>query len=316
LARLAGNILDLAQWMPLRRSLTRIKGQAGAVCLSYPVDNREMQAMYKTIFINFSSPEAADLLSEVGAYMADRHKAHLVGVHNSASLNLYGGMPSDILAMYNDRRRKIAESIKVDFTRVASGRNLSFEWRHTTVPMTDAVAHLVDQARVADLIITCADDGNDEQAVYDNVPVRLALESGRPVMLVPAAGSFATIGERIAIAWSRSRESARAAFDALPLLRAAGTVTVISVNSTEEGSVHPGEDLANALSRHGINAQTTMENTNRGSEGDALLDAVADLDADFLVMGCYGHSRFREMVLGGVTRRVLSHLTIPVLMSH
>jgi nucleotide-binding universal stress UspA family protein len=272
--------------------------------------------MYKTIFIHFSSPETTDLVSEVSAHIAEKHNAHLIGTYISPSLNLYGGIPSNILATYNDNQRKIAEAIKGEFTRVASRRNLSFEWSHSSVPTTEAVSHLVTEARTADLIVTCGNDSNDKQMALEDVPVRLTMETGRPVMLVPAAGNFATIGERIAIAWSRSRESARAAFDALPLLRTADTVTVVSINSTQEGPVQPGEDLATTLSRHGVTARTAVGNTTTRSEGETLLDVIADHDADLLVMGCYGRSRLREMVLGGVTRHVLSHLNIPVLVSH
>jgi nucleotide-binding universal stress UspA family protein len=272
--------------------------------------------MYKTIFINFSSPETTDLVSEVSAHIADKHNAHLIGTYISPSLNLYGGIPSNILATYNDNQRQIAEAIKGEFTRVASRRNLSFEWSHGAVPMNQAVSHLVTEAHTADLIVTCGNDSNNKQVAYDDVPVRLTMETGRPVMLVPAAGNFATIGERIAIAWNRSRESARAAFDALPLLRTADTVTVISINSTQEGPVQPGQDLATTLSRHGVTARTAVGNTTTRSEGETLLDMIADHDSDLLVMGCYGRSRLREMVLGGVTRHVLSHLNIPVLVSH
>jgi nucleotide-binding universal stress UspA family protein len=272
--------------------------------------------MYKTIFINFSSPETTDLVSEVSAHIADKHNAHLIGTYISPSLNLYGGIPSNILATYNDNQRKIAEAIKGEFTRVASRRNLSFEWAHGSVPMNQAASHLVAEARTADLIVTCGNDRNNKQVAYDDVPVRLTMETGRPVVLVPAAGNFATIGQRIAIAWNRSRESARAAFDALPLLRTAETVTVMSVNPTQESAVRPGEDLATTLSRHGVTACTAAGNTTTRSEGETLLEMIADHDSDLLVMGCYGRSRLREMVLGGVTRHVLSHLNIPVLVSH
>jgi hypothetical protein len=105
--------------------------------------------MYKTVFINFSSPETTDLVSEVSAHIADKHNAHLIGTYISPSLNIYGGVPSNILATYNDDQRKIAEAIKGEFTRVASRRNLSFEWSHGAVPMNQAVSHLVTEARTA-----------------------------------------------------------------------------------------------------------------------------------------------------------------------
>jgi nucleotide-binding universal stress UspA family protein len=151
---------------------------------------------------------------------------------------------------------------------------------------------------------------------FHDVPIRLTLETGRPVLLVPADPKMTTVGQRITVAWNHSRESARAAFDALPMLQLAASVQILGINPTADNASGPGEDLASALSRHGVNAHPTVANTAARGEGEELIAALARHESDMLVMGCYGHSRLREMVLGGVTKYVLAHANIPVLLSH
>lgn len=272
--------------------------------------------MYKTIFTYLSSPETADNLSEVGAYLSDVNGAHLIGAHNSARITIYGGVPSDLLAEHNHRQGEMAAAIEQSFEKAAASRNLSHEWRHKALNDTQVLGDILDQAHAADLVIACGDDQSDPLASFHDVPSRLALESGRPVLLVPANTRMNSVGQRITVAWNHSRESARAAFDALPLLRAAASVQILVVNSTQDGAANPGGDLASALSRHGVKAHTVVANTTTRSDADELTSALVPHGTDLLVMGCYGHSRLREMVLGGVTKHILGHMTMPVLLSH
>jgi nucleotide-binding universal stress UspA family protein len=118
------------------------------------------------------------------------------------------------------------------------------------------------------------------------------------------------------VAWNHSRESARAAFDALPLLKMAATVRVLAVNSPVDGVDNPSQGLAASLTRHGVNAEAAISNTTQQSEAEELLGELRRSNSDMLVMGCYGHSRLREFVLGGATRNVLNKMSVPVLMSH
>jgi nucleotide-binding universal stress UspA family protein len=272
--------------------------------------------MYSTIFTYLVSPQTAGNLSELSAYLADKHRAHLIGAHNSARISIYGGVPSDVLAQHNHQQREAAEAIQQTFETAAGSRNLSHEWRHKALKDTDVLGDIIHQARTADLVVACVNDKSDPLASFHDVPVRLALETGRPVLLVPATMQMKTVGERITIAWNHSRESARAVFDALPLLQTAVSVEILAVNATQDSATNPGEDLAAALSRHGVNARAEVVNTTARSEGDELLAALAKHGSDMLVMGCYGHSRLREMVLGGVTKYILGRMTMPVLLSH
>ncbi len=145
------------------------------------------------------------------------------------------------------------------------------------------------------------------------------LTAGRPVLAIPFAGEFPVIGKNVLIAWTNSREAARALHDALPLIDPAATVTVLSVQDARaaEGEPTPTAAAAEHLARHGLKS-VAARTVNDGSLPDhqAILSYAADIGADLLIAGCYGHSRARELMLGGVTRGLLPQMTIPVLMSH
>jgi len=127
------------------------------------------------------------------------------------------------------------------------------------------------------------------------------------------------IGKCVLVAWDASREAARAVADAMPLLAAADAVIVLAVDPQPGPDGHgeiPGADIALHLARHGVKAQIERTVSAGVPIGELLLSRAADLGADMLVMGAYGHSRVRELLLGGATRSILASMTIPVLMSH
>jgi nucleotide-binding universal stress UspA family protein len=150
-------------------------------------------------------------------------------------------------------------------------------------------------------------------------PEDVIVGSGRPVLVVPYAGEFGAIGRRVLVAWDGSREAARALHDALPLMAKAEAAIVIGVSMREAQAerAHPSLDrIVRHLVRHGIPAR--LEET-VGSDvpiADLLLSRASDFDADLIVAGAYHHSRFREALIGGVSRGLLDHTTVPLLMSH
>ena len=150
-------------------------------------------------------------------------------------------------------------------------------------------------------------------------PATTLASSGRPLLVVPFAGSFATVGDQVLVGWNASAESARAVNAALPILRRARRVTVLSINPRRgiggEGDV-PAADIVLHLARHGITAEAAHTIAEGISEGDALLSYAADIGADLLVTGLYGHSRVREVVFGGVTQSLMTEMTIPAFMMH
>lgn len=184
----------------------------------------------------------------------------------------------------------------------------------------DPVVGLATSARYADLVVIGqvdpeTADGPEER----DFPDHAILAAGRPTLMIPYAGTFGTLGEHIVVAWSATRESTRAVTDALPLLMRAKKVTVIVGDAIPGFGGHgamPGADIALYLARHGIKVEVSQEKTAGIDVGSLLLSRISDLGADLLVMGAYGHSRLRELVLGGVTRTILNEMTVPVLMSH
>ncbi|HSV68889.1 MAG TPA: universal stress protein [Methylibium sp.] len=171
------------------------------------------------------------------------------------------------------------------------------------------------QAQLADLTVLGQHDPDDRDGAppADFVPSVLAA-SGRAALVLPYAGRCDTVGSKVLVAWKPAAASARALAAALPLLREAAEVTVVAWGSAPDPDAPL--DVGRYLAWHGVRA-SLQQHTDAPSElGELLLSRAADLGADLLVMGAYGHSRAREWVLGGVTRTVLQSMTLPVLMSH
>jgi nucleotide-binding universal stress UspA family protein len=183
----------------------------------------------------------------------------------------------------------------------------------------EAGAGMVLQARYSDLVILGQYDSEERTpSVMPDFPEFVIVNSGRPVLVVPHTGRFNVAGNRVLVAWDASVEATRAVTAALPILRRSALVRVVVINAEGAGDAHgeePGADIALFLARHGVNVEV-LRRSAHGDVGEALLASASELDADLMVMGGYGHSRFREVLLGGATRSVLEKMTLPVLMMH
>jgi nucleotide-binding universal stress UspA family protein len=271
-------------------------------------------------------PRSAERLA-VAVALARRHEAHLtgLGVIDLPSVELFYGSampfaglaPEQIVAgMHTDGVAAMA-SIEAEFRAQASQAGVAAEWRLAEGNLA-AVTALA--AHTADLTVLGQPnryDPREPPSSLHSTVVHTVMTSGRPVLAVPFAGRFPVIGDRVLIAWNATREAARAVNDALPLLAGATLVTVVAVNPPSGGEIdRPGADLVRHLGRHGVRAEAVHTVAKDISAGDALLSYAADIGADLIVAGAYGHSRAREMVFGGVTRTLLSEMTVPVLLSH
>ncbi|NYE59975.1 nucleotide-binding universal stress UspA family protein [Duganella sp. 1224] len=278
---------------------------------------------YKNILVHADlSPHAAHRYA-LASQLAFLHDAHLVGaaftglaveVYRNAAF-AYGGV---MLAAEDVQRVKDhAGQALAAFVAAAGGTGASYERRLSD---DDAETGLVLQARYADLLVVSqSDPALNGPDWLRSLPEHLALHSGRPVLLVPYAGRHARIDQHALVAWDGSRAATRAVTDALPLLRRSQRVTLAVFNPDHQGThgEQPGADIALYLARHGVRVEVSQQRTPAGLDiGNALLSLAADCGADLLVMGAYGHQRWREIVLGGVTRRVLQSMTLPVLMAH
>lgn len=273
----------------------------------------------KDLLVHVDNDPACATRLDVAAALAAQHGAHLTGLHAMGWPRFQGYVEVELPPTFLDEQRRQLEErarqAEERFHERTHRLGVRGEWR---VDTGDVVGTMKLHARYADL--TVVGQGLDlADAPYDLafLPEELALGVGRPVLVVPRYGTFGTIGQRALIAWNGSREATRAVHDAIPLLKLATKVTVLSIDPEgEPGPRVPGADIALHLARHGIAAEADWTPGLDIAVGDILLSRAADLGVDLIVMGSYGHSRAREMVLGGATRHVLKQMTVPVLMSH
>lgn len=275
---------------------------------------------YKTILLHVNDERRVRGLVNVAAPLARQNEAHVVGVYVLPPVPTYGATSTgaSMIKSAMAEFRKEADRVHAAFEEACKGHPIVAEWRLVD-PKSGGVAEAVmDHGRAADLIIASQRDPKFDFSALLDVPERLVIESGRPVLVVPHIGSKGDIGQRITIAWNGRRESARAAFDAMPLLKTAKNVRIVWVNPQREGAGAgdlPTAEIASTLARHGVKCEATTTVAPDLGVGDALLSGFDD-GTDLLVMGAYGHSRLREFVFGGATRHILQHMTIPVLLSH
>jgi nucleotide-binding universal stress UspA family protein len=288
------------------------------------IEFREAKMGYKDLLVVLDAAADTPGRIELAAALAERFAAHLVALYAFPSPDSPRSAGyADLAALepvyreWRERALAQAEEVREAFERAARLRALSSEWRGVAEGLeADPVLH----ARCADLaILGQRDPDSDTMALMRPLPERVALGSGRPILVVPYAGHFATVGGSVLVAWNGSREAARAVADAMPLLAAATSVTLLAVDPQPEPGAEgglPGADIAVHLARHGVKAQVERTVSSDVPIGEVLLSRAADLGADLLVMGAYGHSRVRELLLGGATRSILASMTIPVLMAH
>jgi nucleotide-binding universal stress UspA family protein len=277
---------------------------------------------YKTLLVHVDEAKNIDTRIGIAAQLAMTEGAHLIGAAMTGvsrflydSMAIAPGEPS-IMPYLGTMRQRAEDSLnKFENTvqRIGIG---SFEKRLVD---DDAAGGISLQARYSDLVILGQyDPDGTSSSVYADVPEYVVINSGCPTLIVPYAGSFDNLSDRVLIAWNESIEAARAVRHALPLLQRAKAVDVVVFNSASEPGVfgeQPGTDIAIYLARHNVEVEVHREQTGMDT-GNALLSLASNLNSNLLVMGCYGHTRLREILLGGATRTILQSMTIPVLMSH
>ena len=251
--------------------------------------------------------------------LAAEHGARVTGLHV---------MPPPIIPLYTDmpipesvekiQRLELEEAARRAaevFSAVAAHSGVPTEWR---VAEGHVVSQAAAHARYSDLtVVPQGIDLGEPSADLRALPEEIVLSVGRPVLVIPRYGSFPKVGRHVLMAWNGSREATRAVYDALPLLERAEQVTVLSIDpAVAPGERLPGADISLYLARHGVTARAASIAGADATVGDTLLSYAADHDVDLLVMGAYGHTRLREIVLGGATRTLLQHMTVPVLLSH
>ncbi|MBQ5948483.1 universal stress protein [Massilia sp. ST3] len=275
---------------------------------------------YKTILVHADLSRHAPARIRAAAGLAKAHGAHLLGVAATGVSQYvfprgYHALPGSLEASYFAPLHDKAQRALAQFGTIAAEVGVSAEPRLISDLASEALART---GRFADLVVVNQDDLAEALTeTAGRIPEYVVLTSARPVLVLPCAPPPQRIGQYVLVAWNGSKEASAALRAAVPLLQRAVRVTVVSFatpDDAEQFTDSEQADLTAFLARHGVRAETLL--IKRTIEcGDTLLTLATQDGYDLIVMGCYGHTQFREMFLGGVSRTILQKCSLPVLMA-
>ena len=278
----------------------------------------ENEIMIKDIVANLSVGGSRDVTTDFAVSVAATFGAHLTGLAflYEPLAPMADGFSAKAMQSQRIENEKAVQAAVAKFDEVARRAAVSAESRIVDVPVASAHKFFANIARRFDLAIMGQPEPH--KPALERLIVEAALfDSGRPALVVPYIQRIGLKLDRVMVGWDGSRSAARAVADAMPLLvRAKVTEVVMVASEPAKSEEMPGADIARHLARHGAKVEVKSIVTAETGVDSTILSHAADTSADFLVMGGYGHSRLREFILGGVTRGILSSMTLPILMSH
>ena len=271
----------------------------------------------KSILLHLTNNKTQEACVETALGLANQHGAHITAVYALTPVkpptSFMGFVPPEFIERTIAEEKQNAATAIQNFKAVADRAKVSYE---THQEDGYAINILNKYALSCDLVmVPQVDQRDDLSAQYQFLNDELVVSSPKPVLIVPYAGKYRNFGEHVLVAWNNTRESSRALQYALPFLKLAQKVTLLSINPSSDQTNENSATLA-YLNRHGIKADLKVGHWKDVSVGNAILDSLVDLSADMLIMGAYGHSRIREMILGGATKEILEQMTAPVLFAH
>ena len=277
---------------------------------------------YRSLLVFLDQDPLCAARTQVAIRLAQDHDCHLVGVAPTGLVDMATPDAAATLVEFADMARNALREEAEGATRRFSDacRAAGLKSVESVVDEADKARSLVRHAHCSDLtLLNQADPTASSHRRAQDLVEQVVLNSARPTLIIPYAGRFETLGSNVMVAWDESREVVRALSDALPLLRRAKRVQLVSWN--EKGASDDRTLRARLAALHqwlmwqGVSAEVRVETTEVDISNAMLLHA-ADLNTDLIVMGAYGHSRWVERILGGATRGLLASMTVPVLMAH
>jgi len=271
------------------------------------------------ILVHYDGTPRGDRALSAALKLAQAQDAHLIGcairLEPQMPTYLAGQIPANLVENLMEQEQERTDGLKAAFHEEAA--KAGWDARSEFVVMQgDPVRALASAGRGCDLLIVGQTEPGkvnegDEELIGD-----LVLSAGRPVLAIPYTGKNDNVGQNALVCWTDTAEAARASADALPLLGAASSVTVLTISGKTPGADVPGDGAAHYFAAKGIKAEAHNSVMPDLDAGTAILNEAADIGADLIVMGAYGHSKLRESILGGATRTVMEQMTAPVLFSH
>jgi len=277
---------------------------------------------YKTIVTVLDNPDNTRIAADFAAALAREYGAHIVGLHAEVVSTVPLVAPMEIpdpvaVQALQDVVHNQAIEIERLFRTKMEGAGLDYEWHSFTSTVGYGTEPLIESARSSDLLVAVQPDPSKYADTQVDVETFL-FDSGRPVLLIPYILKEPKPVRRVLIAWNGSKEVARATFDALPFLKAADSVEILSVSTSEKDhpSKESGIQIAAALTRHGVHAKfETAACSGKSTPSQVIENRLADNSIDLLVMGAYTHSWLWQMIFGGTTRTLLQSMTAMTLLA-
>ena len=272
----------------------------------------------KSILIHVDNSRACKARVETAVSLAEKFNAHITALHvvPNYSMPVYAeaSVGPEIIELIRQAGQESANEAKILYETIEKSTGAKLEWRSV---QDDPVNTICEAARCFDLTILGQFNPDDPNDLNSGLVEHVVPGAGAPCLVVPYIGETVDMAGTVLIAWNGTREAARAVRDAIPILQMAMRVEILCINPRQgDQENRAGAGACANLLHHGIKSKMHRLHNKDISTGDILLSHAADMSADLLVTGAYGHTRLREKILGGVTRHLLEHMTVPVLMSH
>lgn len=277
---------------------------------------------YKTLFSVVTDTALAGPVLDQAIAMATAWDAHLdvlcMGLDRTQTGFYYAGANALILQETITRAQEEAREVEAHVRKILEASDVRWGLDSGVAQLADMGRHVAQRARFSDLVIVPKPYGEKRGVELEPVLESAMFDGAAPVLMVPEAGSALTAPKRILLAWNESNEALAAARSALPLLMQADSVRITVIDPPVHSPTRsdPGGLLSQYLSRHGVSCEIDVLSKTLPRVSDVLMRHATDIEADMIVMGAYGHSRFREAILGGATRNMLEHAKIPVFLAH
>ena len=277
---------------------------------------------YKTLFSVITDAALARPVLDQAIAMANQWDAHLdvlcMGLDRTQTGFYYAGANAMILQETITRAQEEAREVEAHVKKILQTTDVRWSLDSGVAQLADMGRHVAQRARFSDLAILPQPYGDKRGVELEPILESAMFDGNAPVLMVPAGGSVLTAPKRILLAWNESDEALVAARMALPMLMQADTVRIVVVNPPAHSPTRsdPGGLLSQFLARHGVNCEIDVLAKALPRVSDVLMRHAMDTEADLIVMGAYGHSRFREAILGGATRNMLENAKIPVFLAH
>ena len=258
--------------------------------------------------------KAADLAEVLDAHL----DVVCMGVDRTQTGYYYAGMNAAVLQETLQQARTDAEEMAKAAKAQLGATTLRWGVTDAVCQLADIARYVASHARFSDLAVLPRPYGDDRGIELEPTVEGALFEGQAPVIVLPTGSETLKLPKKVAIGWNESAEALRAVRNALPLLKTAERAHIVVIDPPKHGPNRsdPGGLLSQFLARHGVHVEIDVLSKTMPRVSDVMRRHVSDIDADMVVMGAYGHSRFREAILGGATRNMLETSEVPVFMAH